>query len=368
MWLAFQLMIFTCAFGQTGSDGGDQPLRQGERMAEGSSLVAQGRHAQARKRAIRAALFRAVLETARAILKPGERPVLMPRLRAMVPNAFRKHVSSFRVLKEGFEGKRRSGIYRVRLAVRVNRLSLAAWVNRLRRPTRTGQKSPTPHVQVGRVTGTGGKWASRVGRALRAGLDTRGFRTAPGTTGARTGYRVSTSCAWTAMGTIGTAGLSGATVTCNAVLFRSGAASGIAAFRVSASGLDRSADGARNTAADLAGLAVARKVAGLLMSGTLGCAGVWKITLKGPLELREQLAVFKSLMVHHSRNIREIRPTVFARGRLEAILRTTGCSPHLHRILASTSITGMRVKVQIRGPRHLQVEAWPSPPETPRTP
>jgi hypothetical protein len=338
-------------------------------MSEGSSLVAQGRHAHARKRAIRSALTRAVLKEARATLKPAEQTVLIPRLRALVPNTFRKHVSSFRVLKEGFEGKRRSGIYRVRLAVKVNRLSLKAWINRLRRPANVSRMSPASHIQVGRVAGTaGGKWALRVARALRAGLDASGFPTTPGTTGARTGYRVSTSCVWTSTGPVAAAGLSGATVTCNARLFRSGATSGIAAFRVSASGLDRFAVGARNAASDLAGLALARKVARLLLSGTLGCVGVWKITLKGPLELREQMAVLKSLTVHHSRHVREIRPVIFARGRLEAILRTTGCSPHLNRILASTSIAGIRLKVQSKGPRHLQVEAWPSPPATPRTP
>lgn len=380
MGLAIYLLpIAYAAMTQTVPSPADAPvLAPGERLSESTSLVVQGRQSRARSRAIRKALAAAVLDAGREAVKPAARPALESRLRAFAETDFRKFIVSYRVLSEGFEGRQRSGLYRVRLAVKLNIGLLRGSVRRMQRPAGPAPPAATPTIRIAPFSGPAGP-ASQAGpsashtvaRALKRALDAAGFKTSArsgsGTGSTGTVLTVTVPCSWAAQGTVGHGPVHGATLSCTARL--SGALFGEAgaALPVSTSGLHPTAAGARSAAMELMGIALARAVEQRVHALAKTSAGVWRIRLKGPLDLDEQLAVLAAL-VQLVPVVAEIRPVLFARGRLHALLRTSAPSANLGLALASAAIPSFRLKVSTAGPRTLVIEASPSPPAAEGTP
>lgn len=363
--LLFALSALLMAYGFSPSLA-QQPLDAGEIVSEAQIMVKQGRQPQARALAIEQALSYAVQEAAGKLLQPAERQTLGPLLRSRVIAGYKGYVSSYRVLKEGFLGNRRSGYYWIRLAVTVRRVSIKRLLDGLRQAGAKPAAPASAQIQLAMVAvDKEMQGRSSPVKSIKASLQAKGYRILMLGTGRATArWRLAGRCWIKAKGRAAKGQGFGATVSCKAELSAVGSTRSIVTAEGSAIRMEASA--AVSDAGAIAAVFFAQKVEQHLLSGKLGCTRIWKLVLHGPLELSKHLAVLDAFE-RQSALVRKVRPISFFRGGVEARMEVDQCEKNLVASLGLVTVKGVRIKVRThKAPYVIWVEA--SPEETPSEP
>jgi hypothetical protein len=345
---------------------------------EGVHPVYKGRRVTARKKALRAALKKAVSQQAETLATAaGSSRRLSASARRTVLRAigrtYRRYVTSYRVLQEGFVKKtaQNRSRYRVRLAVQVDRAALRRFIHQhAASPTptaRTGAPLPglTPQLKI--VLTAPNPTAFGATRPLQAALEVTlqndGYKLAAANTPQAMIITLSARCTIAAHGAIGAAnpndGASstyGVTVDCRAKL--NTAKTSLAAFRTRASGLAKTALVARARAKTLAGRALAQKAKSFLQKRFSRCPHRVTWIIEGPLSLAQHRSLLKQVAQKLAPDV-TVKPVRFKRGRMQAAIDFSRCRPDLAAQLSALTLKGHALSVHKTGPARYRLTAKP---------